>query len=115
MKVIAARKLEYVEKKPVWQRIQRSLAKELGWEIVKSRWININKDDDVNPNFRSRAVGNEFNNSGIEGLCAAAPPLEALRLILSWAATSDVARQGYAMGSKEDKSMLIAEVSRAFF
>ena len=52
-KVIAARKLEmqYAEKKPVWQKIQRSLAKERAWKIVKSRWIDINKGDDVNPNY----------------------------------------------------------------
>ena len=60
-KVTAARKLgiEYAEKKPVWQKIQRSLAKEMGWEIVKPRWIDINKGDDVNPSYRSRMVGKE--------------------------------------------------------
>ena len=58
VKVTAARKLEiqYAEKKPVWQKILRSLAKERGWRIAKSRWIDINKGDDVNPNYRSRMV-----------------------------------------------------------
>ena len=83
-KVTAARRLEiqYAEKKPVWEKIQRSLAKGKGWKIVKSRWIDINKGNNVNPNYRSRMVGKEFNNGELEGPFAATPPLEALRLIL---------------------------------
>ena len=44
-KVVEARKLEidYAEKKPVWKKIPRSMAKEKGWKIIKSRWIEINK------------------------------------------------------------------------
>ena len=46
VKVTVARKLEiqYPAKKPVWQKIQRSLVKEKGWKIAKSRWIDINKE-----------------------------------------------------------------------
>ena len=29
---------------------------------VKVKWIDINKGDDDNPNYRSRLVGEEFNN-----------------------------------------------------
>ena len=81
----AARRLEiaYAEKKPVCEKIPRRLAKERGWEIVRSRWIDINKGDDKKPNYRSRMVGKEFNDSELEGLVAATPPLEALRLLLS--------------------------------
>ena len=80
-KVTAARKLEidYAERKPVWQKIPRRTAKEQGWKIIKSRWIDINKGDDENPNYRSRMVGKEFNDREIEGLFAATPPLEARR------------------------------------
>ena len=118
LKVVTARKLEisYAEKKPVWEKIQRWKAKEQGWKIIKSRWIDINKGDDKNPNYRSRMVGEEFKDRDIEGLFAATPPLEALRLILSWAAnrasvgpSSDAGRGG------RDKSIMIADVSRAFF
>ena len=34
-------------------------------------------------------VGREFNDSVVDGLFAATPPLEALRVLLSWAATVD--------------------------
>ena len=69
-KVIAARKLEisYAENKPVWEKIPRKLAKERGWKIVRSRWIDINKGDDLHPNYRSRMVGKEFNDSVLDGL-----------------------------------------------
>lgn len=62
--IIAARKLEisYAENKPVWEKILRKLAKERGWKIVRSRWIDIYKGDDLHPNYRSRMVGKEFND-----------------------------------------------------
>ena len=114
---MAARELEieYAEKKAVWKKIPRWQAKGKGWEIIKSRWIDRNKGDDDNPNYRSRMVGKEFNDRKVEGIFAAAPPLEALRLLLSWAATSDTATTGGVAGRGEDKSILIADVSRAFF
>ena len=83
-RVIEARKLEiaYAEKKPVWEKIPRKLAKDKGWKIVRSRWIDINKGDDLSLNYRSRMVGKESNDSELDGLFAATPPLEALRLLL---------------------------------
>ena len=78
-KIVEARKLEisYAEKKPVWKKIPRSEAKAKGWKVIKSRWIDINKGDDDNPNYRRRMVWKEFNHREIEGLFAATPPLEA--------------------------------------
>ena len=110
-KVVEARKLEieYATKKPVWHKISRQKAKAMGWKIIKSRWIDINKGDDSNPLYRSRLVGKEFNNGEIEGLFAATPPLEALRLILSWAATDSGSK------SQDRKCIMVADVSRAFF
>ena len=68
---------------PRWQ------ATEKGWEIIKPRWIDINKGDDNKPNYRRRMVGKEFNDRDVDGLFAATPPLESCRLLLSWAATTD--------------------------
>ena len=63
LKVIEARKVEigYAQNKPVWKKIPRWQAKEKGWKIIKSRWIDINKGDDKNPNYRSRIVAQYFN------------------------------------------------------
>ena len=98
----------------VWTRIPRRMAKERGWRIIKSRWLDINKGDDANPRYRSRFVGKEFNDKTVDGLFAATPPLEALRLLISWAASYGVAPPGVAGGTKE-RCILIADVSRAFF
>ena len=116
-KVTAARKLEieYAEKKPVWEKIPRWQAKEKGWEIVEPRWIDINKGDDDKPNYRSRMVGKEFNDREVDGLFAATPPLESLRLLLSWAATVDGGPSSTVDKVGSGKSILIADVSRAFF
>ena len=63
-------------------------------EIVKTRWIDINKGDWENPNFRSRFVAKEFNDGAGEGLFASTPPLEALRFLLSELATVDAGTRG---------------------
>ena len=91
------------------------MAKEKGWKIVRSRWIDINKGDDLKPNYRSRMVGKEFNDSELDGLFAATPPLEALRLLLSWVATDGSVHPGGTRQGQLQKSLLIADVSRAFF
>lgn len=65
--MVEARELEieYAEKKPVWKKIQGSMAKNKGWKITRPRWIDINKGDDESPNYRSRMVGKEFNDREI--------------------------------------------------
>ena len=65
LKVVAARRseIEYAEKKPVWRKIPGWKAKEQGWKVIKSRWIDINKYEDDHPNYRSRKVGKEFNDA----------------------------------------------------
>ena len=77
-----------------------------GWKIVKTRWIDINRGDDEAPIYRSRLVAKEFNDSAMDGLFAATPPLEALRYLIHEAATLD---------GKEEKVIMIADVARAFF
>ena len=58
-------------------------------------------------NYRSRLVAKEFADSDGDGLFAATPPLETLRVLISEAAT--------IMKGKDEKVMMIADVSRAFF
>ena len=58
-----------------------------GWNIIKTRWVDINECDDENPVYRSRPVGEEFNDGHMDGLFAATPPLEALRFLAHEAAT----------------------------
>lgn len=60
-------------------------------------------------------VGKEFNDSELDGLFAATPLLEALRLLRSWAATDGSALPGGTRQGHLQRSLMIADVSRAFF
>ena len=110
-KVIEARskEMKYVRDMKAWEKIPRSLAQAKGWNIIKTRWIDINKGDDDNPMYRSRLVGNEFNNESKDGIFVGTPPLEGLRNIVREAAT---------LRGGEDtrfKIIMVDDVSRAFF
>ena len=109
VKKARATELGYAHRKPVWRRMRRAEAERLGYKIVKTRWIDINKGDLENPLHRSRFVAKEFNDGAIDGLFASTPPLEALRYLISEAATI---RKG-AKGQK--KIIMLNDVSRAFF
>ena len=98
------KELEYIHAKPVWTKIPRSEARRRGIRVIKARWIDINKGDIRLPVYRSRCVGKEFNTADQDGLFASTPPLEALRLLISDAAT------GF-----DDKVIMINDVARAFF
>ena len=67
------KEMGYIHEKKVWERMSRKRAIALGWKIVKTRWIDINKGDWENPNFRSRFVAKEFNDGVAEGLFASTP------------------------------------------
>ena len=86
----------------------RRLAKELGVPVIKSKWLDTDKGDPQNPNYRSRFVAMEINNKVIEGLFASTPPLEALKLLVSCAAMS--------LKEEEEKQMImVSDIARAFF
>ena len=101
--------MEYIEKKGVWVKMKRSEALAQGYKIVDTRWIDIDKGDEQKPIYRSRLVGKEFNTGQEEGLFASTPPLEALRWLLSEAATRD------QNGHFGRQVVLVSDVSRAFF
>ena len=51
------------------------------------RWVDVNKGDDLCPNVRSRLVARQIRQAGEDAIFAPTPPLEALRSVLSMAAT----------------------------
>ena len=67
----------------------------------------MNKGDEAKPDLRSRLVGKEFADSIDPSLYAATPPIEAMRLILSRAAT--------AVPNGKDKIVMTNDVRRAYF
>ena len=88
--VKAARKkeLEYFDGKDVWELRPISECRRLtGKAPVTVRWVDVNKGDDTNPNVRSRLVARQIRQAGEDAIFAPTPPLEALRSIISMAAT----------------------------
>ena len=92
----------------VYKRIPRAEMEAAGGKTIQTRWIDINKGDEEKTNYRSRLVGKEFRTHPDDSLYAATPPLEALRLIVSRAATR-AGRRGKL------REIMINDVSRPYF
>ena len=76
-----------------------------GTSAIQVRWIDINKGDETNPDIRSRLVAKDFKTGNMPELFAGTPPLEALGVICSEAATI----------GEEEKVIMVNDVRRAFF
>ena len=79
-----------------------------GGKLIGVKWVIVNKGDQENPDIRARLVGKEFRTHNDDSLYAATPPLEALRLIVSHAATLN--STGEAM-----REVMVNDVRRAYF
>ena len=87
--------------------------KETGKPPIKVRWIDINKGDNLNPDYRSRLVAKEIKQYNRDDLFAATPPLEALKMLISMAMTEGV---GYERGKEtEGMKLEFIDIKRAFF
>ena len=74
---------------------------------MKGRWIDVDNGDSINWKYRSGYVAKEFNTGDEGGIFfASTPPLEALGLTISDAATRD---------QEEDKVIMVNDVAMAFF
>ena len=114
--VWAARKEELAEvhehhvykKVPISQCLERT-----GKPPIGTRWVDINKGDNVHPEFRSRVVGQEIRIDKRDDLFAATPPLEAMKLLLSLAITEGV---GYKRGNETGgKKLGFIDIRRAYY
>ena len=82
--------ISYIRKMGLYKNVPASNCwKDTGKGPIKVRWIDINKGDVKQPNYRSRLVAKEINTYKQMDLFAATPLLEALKLILSTAATQN--------------------------
>ena len=80
-KLVRAARLDeigYMRDLKVYEKVPRS--RSLGGTMIPTRWVDINKGDDVQEKYRSRFVGKELKrkNPMLEGTFAATPLLEAL-------------------------------------
>ena len=99
--------IKFFDDMHVYDRAPRDHQKQTGGKAIGVRWVDVNKGDTQTPDYRSRLVGQEFATHRDDSLYLSTPPIEALRVILSYAATID---EGEHM-----KQVLIADVKRAYF
>ena len=101
--------MEYFRNMGVYELVDREEIARCGGKLIDTRWIDTNKADEMNPEYRSRLVGREFNEGKDDSLYASTPPLESLRLIMSWAATIAGTK------SSHQHEVMINDVRRAYF
>ena len=109
-KVKAAREeeMEIVKQRGVYERRPWTEAKErTGKAPIKLRWVDTNKGTESEPNYRSRIVAMEFKRDARLDLFAATPPLEAMKMVMSNAASTD--------DPSENKVLMTVDIKRAYF
>ncbi len=90
VKEARAKELLYFHSKGVWRKVPRHEARaRTGRPPISVRWVDVNKGDEQSPNYRSRLVARQLKALDKTGqsFFAPAPPLEALRTVLSLAMT----------------------------
>ena len=85
-----AKELAFFHSKKVWVKIPKTVARtQGGHRPISVRWVDVNKGDDLTPNYRSRLVARQLKAADMSGKSyfAPAPPLEALRTVICMAMT----------------------------
>ena len=104
--MIAARKeeIQYFKNMNVYEKVMlEECWEQTGKGPIDVRWVDINKGDEAQPNYRSRLVAKEFKDDLRPELYAATPPSECLRMMIS------------KMACQRGVRMMYADVSRAYF
>ena len=78
-----------------------------GGEVIVVKWGDVNQGDALDTNYRSRLAGCELNIGRDDALYASTLPLEALRLIVSYAAAQPLDGQR--------RTIRMNDVRRAYF
>jgi hypothetical protein len=88
----------------------------MGKAPISVRWVDVNKGDDLQPNYRSRLVAREIRRFGEEPIFAPTPPLESLRTILSLAATDRPGRARHVKDPASEKRTQVSfiDIKRAY-
>ncbi len=113
------KELEYFHSKGVWTKRPKGEAKaRTGKAAISVRWVDVNKGDDMNPRYRSRLVARQLKarDASKENFFAPTPPLEALRTVVSFAASTVGDWQPcYDPRSKRRMQVSFVDISRAYF
>ena len=79
---------------------------------ISVRWVDTNKGDDDNPDYRSRLVAKEIKTYRDNMLFAATPPWEAIETLLSLAVTQG---HGLTHHARDGKCIDHIDIRRAYF
>ena len=103
--------IQYFRDKGVWdiRSIQEAL-RVTGRKPISIRWVEVNKADHDNPKIRSRLVAREIRGPGQEPCFAPTPPLESLRMMLSYAVTDIAGQEPKCWSPSSPKRMQISLV-----
>ncbi len=114
-----AKELEYFHSKSVWIKVSKQSVRQRGGRPpISVRWVDVNKGDDLNPKYRSRLVARQLKALDSSGTSyfAPAPPLEALRVVLSMAMTRVGDWQPvWDPHSPQRTQISLVDVKRAYF
>ena len=108
VKKAMAEELTYFHKMKVYDVVDKKEQQRCGGKIIGTKWVVVNKGDSSNPDIRARLVGKEFRTTSDDSLYAATPPLEALRVVISHAATE-------SKDGSQTRAVMINDVRRAYF
>ena len=97
--------MQFFEKRKAYTRCRRERVDIEEGKLIDTRWIDVNKGDEENPNYRSRLVGREFNTYDTE--YAATPPLDSKRLLFPQFASEQ--RRG-----NEPLQLSVVDVKKAY-
>jgi len=84
-----------------------------GKDPIGTRWVDVSKSDDVDPEYRSRLVAQEIKRDKREDLFAATPPLEAKNKLMSMAVTEGIGYRNY--DRRGGNQLQFIDVRRAYF
>ena len=114
--VLAARldEIQQIRNHKVYEKVPLpEFHQKTGKSPIKVKWVDINKGDEVNPEYRSRLVAKEIKNDKRDDLFAATPPLEAKKSLFSMAVTEGI---GYVAGDEKGGTKIdFIDISRAYF
>eukprot|EP00435_Cladocopium_sp_Y103_P012181 s2981_g3.t1 len=89
--------VEIIESFPVWEKIPRHKMPK-GVRTIGTRWVDVNKQDEENPLYRSRLVAQEVKKgSGFDEFFAAMPSSSALKMLVTIAVTFQLPDAGIAV------------------
>ena len=80
---------------------------------IGTRWVDVNKNDEAQPEYRSRCVAQEINRGNDDQVFAGTPPVEAKKASFSRVMSSFAGKR--APPKRGTKKLLFVDVRRAFF